>query len=272
MKKNAKGISRIEKESARHVSVQLKDFNKEVRVHWHSFYELELVLDGIGTHILNGVEHTVKRGSAYLLTPTDFHTVKAIAPMRLWHITFDETILTERRIFELSSGYINKNFTLDEKTLSQLSVLAELLMSESDIEDGCSRELCESILSILMRNSSDSRRNERSELSGIRGALLYMNVHFRENPSLSVIAKQAGLHPNYFSELFKEVTGENYTARLVSLKLGYAKSLLSAGFSVSDACYNSGFGSISNFLTAFKRAVGMTPLEYKKRALSGSKS
>ena len=262
--KNEKNISRLKKESVGHVSVELKDFNQEMPLHWHSFYELELILDGIGVHVLNGKEYTVKRGAAYLLTPTDFHTVKAIEPMRLWHISFDEGILSEQKICEMSSGYVKKSFTLDEKNLHRLSVLAELLVEESEMANGCTKELCETILTLLLRDGDESRTGKHSEISAIRSAILYMNMHFREAPTLKTIAGQAGLHPNYFSELFKEVTGENYTARLTSLKLGYAKTLLSKGFSVSDACYNSGFGSISNFLTAFKKNEGMTPLEYKK--------
>jgi len=267
MKSNEKeSISRVEKESLDRVLATLKDFNKEIPLHWHTFYELELVLDGVGTHVLNGEERTVRRGSAYLLTPTDFHTVRAIKPMKLWHISFDEQILSERRIYELHSGHVQKNFELDEVNLSKLSNLAQILSDECNMKNGCERELCESILCILLRHGTASQTSERAHPSGIRRAIMYMNMHFRENPSLSAIARQAGFHPNYFSELFKEITGENYTSRLTELKLGYAKRLLAAGFSVSDACYQSGFGSISNFLSSFKRVVGMTPLEYKKIA------
>ena len=260
---NEQAVLRREKESDGHISVTLKDFREEIALHWHSYYELELILDGVGTHILNGEAHTVRRGSAYLLTPTDFHTVKAIEPMTLWHVSFDEQMLSERRIYELSSGGVQKSFELDEKKLTALSNLAELLSDECNIENGCAKELCESILCILLRSGTEKRTGERLQVSGIRRAMLYMNMHFRENPSLTAIAKHVGFHPNYFSELFKEVTGENYTAHLTSLKLGYAKSLLSAGMSVSDTCYQSGFGSLSGFLTAFKKGVGMTPLEYK---------
>lgn len=265
MKLNDNGyVARIVKDSNGHVSIEKKDFNGEIPLHWHNFYELELILDGKGIQTLNGEEYTVERGSAYLLTPTDFHTVKAITPMKLWHISFDEHILTERRIFELSSGTFQKIFSLNEKIIEKLSSLFYILEDESRFENGCSRELCECLLSLLLRQGSYQQGRERAKLSGIRRAILYMNIHFRENPSLKVIAAQAGFHPTYFSELFKISTGKNYKEHLTELKIRYAKSLLTAGLSVSDACYHSGFGSISNFLFSFKRTVGMTPLEYKK--------
>lgn len=259
-------VSRLEKESEDHAAVTFKNFFGIRPIHWHNFYEIEIIMDGSGSHILNGEEYPIKRGSAHLLTPTDFHTLKADEPMKLWHLSFDEEMLSEKRIYELSSDSVKKSFLLDEKTLTQLSNLFEILRDECNIKDGCSRELCEIILTILLRSNEKSPRQGRAQVTGIRRAMLYMNMHFRENPSLSDVAKQAGFHPNYFSELFKEVTGENYTSHLTSLKLGYAKSLLSVGVSVSDACYNSGFGSLSGFLTAFKKGVGMTPYEYKKSA------
>lgn len=257
-------VSRLEKESDKQITVTLKNLSGTRQLHWHNFYELELILDGKGTHTLNGEEYEIKRGSAHLLTPTDFHMLKADGEMKLWHLSLDEQILSERRICELSSDGVQKSFELDEKTLKNLSNLFELLNDECKITNGCSKELCESILCILLRLGGDKKPVIRTQVTGIRRAMLYMNMHFRENPSLTDIAKQAGFHPNYFSELFKKVTGENYNAHLTSLKLGYAKSLLSAGVSVSDACYHSGFGSLNGFLTAFKKSVGMTPLEYKK--------
>lgn len=259
-------VSRKAKEGSGHISIEKRDFKGEVPLHWHNFYELELILDGHGIQTLNGEEYTVERGTAYLLTPTDFHTVKAITPMKLWHISFDEHILTESRIFELSSGTFQKSFSLNEKIIEKLSSLFYLLEDEAKLENGCSRELCECLLSLLSRQGSCHQGRERAKLSGMRRAILYMNMHFRENPSLKVISAQAGFHPNYFSEIFKASTGKNYKEHLTELKIGYAKSLLTAGLSVSDSCYYSGFGSVSNFLSAFKRIVGMTPLEYKKTA------
>jgi AraC-like DNA-binding protein len=39
---------------------------------------------------------------------------------------------------------------------------------------------------------------------------------------------------------------------------------------VSGACFLSGFGSLSNFLEAFKKECGMTPREYKNKAIKSS--
>ena len=94
-----------------------------------------------------------------------------------------------------------------------------------------------------------------------------MEMHFAEKITLDDVAAEAGYHPTYFSELFKKVTGETYIDMLTRLRLGHAKSMLANGFSVSDACFGSGFGSLSNFLELFKRNCKITPSEYRKNAL-----
>ena len=81
------------------------------------------------------------------------------------------------------------------------------------------------------------------------------------------VAAAAGYHPTYFSQLFSAVTGETYIDMLTRLRLGHAKSMLANGFSVSDSCFQSGFGSLSNFLEIFKRKCKTTPNEYRKKAL-----
>lgn len=258
-------IWRVPSESKTLVYSEMKNFESNIPLHWHSFYELEIILDGAGTHVLNGYEYSVKRGSAFLLNPTDFHSLRADAPMKLWHVSFDESVLSERRICELSSNDIPKIFELPDDSLERISSVAKLLSDEYLYPDGCTAELCEVLLAILLRSSGKRIEKPNEKLFGIRGALVYLDMHFRESPSLGDVASHAGFNQSYFSELFKKITKVNYITYLNSLKIGYAKTLLSKGFSVSDACYNSGFSSPSNFLKTFKKQVGMSPEEYKQR-------
>ena len=61
-------------------------------MHWHEFYELEVVLSGQGRCILNGNTFEMKRGSISFLTPIDFHSVTTIEadPMEIINIMFSE--------------------------------------------------------------------------------------------------------------------------------------------------------------------------------------
>lgn len=232
--------------------------------HWHSYFEIEIVVSGRGLHTLGGDSYEVMEGSAYILTPTDFHRMEPMTSLMLWNISFNESLISNTRLCQLSSKDTKKTFKLDSASLSKVVKIAELLDGESKREDeGCCRELCECLLSFLLREDGAAVPYQDDRYSKIKDAIIYMENHFTEGPSLEQVASQAGLHPHYFSDLFHKTTGESFCERLNSLRISYAKTLLSKGFSVCDACYNSGFGSLSNFIYRFIKATGSSPKEYR---------
>ena len=235
-------------------------------LHWHSHFEVEIILSGRAFCTINGQRFDVARGMAYILTPADFHTVETVQEGELLHLAFDESTVSDNRLYELTYGIGERCFCIPDEALDMLLDTASLLIAESRREDGgCSRALCECFLTFLMRDVARASDHGQSELSPIQKALMYMDTHFREDPSLSEVARNAGFNPSYFSELFRHATGESFSARLSKLKIRYAKTLLSQGFSVTDSCYRSGFGSTNNFLYTFKKLEGISPSEYKKR-------
>lgn len=235
-------------------------------LHWHNYFELEIITAGSGTHILNGVRYPITKGSVYLLTPTDFHSIESRETICLINISFTEEILTEKMLSELVSAGTGKVFHPTDDQFHRLTTTAQLLQHECDSDGPCKQQLCEYLLSTLFRSSPTPFPTSfgSSQVAGIQKAILYLELHFREPISLKFLADQAGLTPGYFSELFHRLTGESYTERLNTLRIGYAKILLSNGLSVSEACFASGFGSLSNFLTTFKSRCGMTPSAFKK--------
>ena len=235
-------------------------------LHWHNYFELEVIISGSGTHILNGIRYPITKGSAYLLTPTDFHAIETDETIRLINISFTEEILTEKMLSSLISAGTSKVFHLTGEDYRRVTMAVQLLQHECDSGGPCKQQLCEYLLSSLFRSNPSAFPVSfgSNHLTGIKKAILYLELHFREQISLTALADQAGLTPGYFSELFRQLTGESYTERLNTLRISYARTLLSNGLSVSEACFASGFGSLSNFLATFKSRCGMTPSAFKK--------
>ena len=235
-------------------------------VHWHTYFEIEIITSGSGIHILNGTEYAISRGSAYLLTPTSFHQIRTDEPIQLINISFDEEVLTEKMLSCLISAGTGKVFRLKSDDFRRITTAALLLQHECETDGPCKQQLGEYLLSCLFRSSASAFPDTAGSdgLSGIKKAILYLELHFREPIALPLLAEQAGLTPGYLSELFRQITGETYTERLCTLRVGYARTLLSSGISVSEACFASGFGSLSSFLSAFKRKCHMTPSEYQQ--------
>lgn len=234
-------------------------------LHWHNYFEIEYILEGEGKHILNGVTYDIKQGDAYILTPVDFHAIEAISKINLINISFEEYFLPEKTLSWLLEKENARRYNFSGEEAERCLSAIKLLQNESETNGPCQRQLLEYVVSVFLRQENSTASSSKKEhLIGITKAISYMQIHFREKITLEQLATISGYNPTYFSELFRKVTGETYIERLKSLRIKYACMLLSNGISVSDACFASGFGSLSNFLGAFKEKKGKTPSEYKK--------
>ncbi len=244
----------------KHLAIK-KRYSRTFPLHAHEYFEVEIILDGIGYQLINGKKHSLKRGTVSFLSPSDFHQVVAETDTSLmaWNIAFDESVISPSQlesIFLQGGGFTR---VLDEITLVKIDTAAELLMQEAKV-NGCIKPLTEYLLTLIMDKSEN-----REELTPMRRAIFYIETHFRENPTLKDVAQIACLNPVYFGNLFKQVTGETYINYLNSRKVNCAAMLLESGLSVSEACFSSGFGSLSGFLHTFKQKKGMSPEEYKQQ-------
>lgn len=234
-------------------------------VHWHNYFEIEIVLSGEGNHMINGNAYSIGRGNVYILTPVDFHGVEARSPLELINISFEDACLSEEILEVILDTESMKHLKMEGKAFDHIVMGAELLRHECESDGPCKQQLLEYILSKLLHNSKQNQESPSKEhLAGIRKAVVYMQLHFREKITLEQLSKLTGYHPTYFSELFQKVTGETYIYRLKMLRLRYAAVLLSSGLRVTDACYQSGFGSLSNFQASFRDKYGVSPGEYRK--------
>ncbi len=237
--------------------------------HWHDYYEIEVLLGGNGSYVLNGEPHPICKGDAYFLTPVDFHEIVAdTEAVDIVNISFGERRLSENTRALAYSGAFAKMRNFSDEALRHLVSATELLQAECQAGGPCSVQLLEYIISRFIRQGARAETSaNRGQLAGVMNAIAYMQVHFREDITLQGLAKLAGYHPTYFSELFYRVTGNSFVAHLTDLRMNYAKALLAQGVSVTETCFVSGFGSLSQFFSVFKAKCGVSPGAYQKSSL-----
>ena len=258
---------RIELEDGKSLTVGTHTVWHDHPLHWHSFFEIEIILSGEGKYVVNDVEYDVTKDNVFLLTSTDFHYLKINGEAKLINISFDETMMSDANMSSLVFGKVNKAYHFEREEYERLVSVARILEHECGIEGDSQRELLSYIIRCLVRkNDVPYPTAPKSTLGGIRRAIIFMELHFRENITLERVATEAGYTPAYFSRLFKRTTGKSFIEMLTKYRLGYARTLLSNGFSVADACFSSGFGSLTGFQETFKKKHGISPNEYKKNA------
>ena len=261
------GIERLALNDGRHLTVEKHTVFREHPLHWHSYFEIEIVLSGSGKYVINDVEYDLSHYNVFFLSSTDFHYLTLDGEAVLINLSFDEEILPEEDMISHLFMQTENAFSFDAAEKARLISAAELLMHECSICGDGEGELLRYVLKCIFRKSKRggaSSEGEYKYYKGIKKAITFMQMHFKEDITLSAIAAEAGYHPTYFSELYKRVTGEGCTDALARLRVRYARTMLANGFSVSDACFLSGFGSLSNFTAVFKRLSGVAPSEYRK--------
>ncbi len=252
-----------------HLTVSKKIVSGKIQKHWHSYFEAEIILSGEAKTEINGVRYQIKKGSVYLLTPKDFHSLEIIEPLTLYNISFDNKLLP----LELTNELLSRDFSFfnfQSKEFDDLTGFADVLYGEYSNDDKYKTDAINSLLEyfiiLILRKLPCVKL--RAATDAVSKAISYLNFKFRETPSLRQAAKEVNLNPTYFSELFKRETGVSYTNYLTALKIDYAKSLLkNDDVKITDVAYESGFNSLSNFMRAFKQREGLSPKNYRGKKL-----
>jgi AraC-like DNA-binding protein len=247
-----------------------------VGVHWHEFYEVSFILQGQGTHLLNGRAHQLVPGSFFLLTPTDLHALipQPYQPLELFNVIFAEEMLCSeiRHILFKTPGELH--IQMSEAIRPVIEREFRCLWTEAEEQQVgyqvVIRGALERILIALGRSlpilSAYAASGESTVSQPIRQALIYMQHLFREPLSLTTVAYQAGLSSHYFSECFRKETGQTFQKYMQDLRLRFAQSLLnSSQLPVTTICLSAGFTTLIHFERVFKRRFGLPPYAYQQR-------
>lgn len=93
---------------------------------------------------------------------------------------------------------------------------------------------------------------------------LWLDARSAEPVDLEATAAFAGLSPFHFLRLFRRVVGATPHQYLVRCRLRRAARLLSEPRrSITDIAFDVGFGDLSNFVNAFRRAAGVSPRGFR---------
>lgn len=159
------------------------------------------------------------------------------------------------------------------RLINALNIQTELVPPDQDLIEylsgGMTIELAQKrFKEIYWKLCEDVSSKKRSHNDELRVAVEeYIVEHYAdENLSQQMIADQFGKSANYLSYFFREQTGEKMSSYISGIRISKARELLSeTEMSVKDIAASTGFGSDLNFIRVFKKLVGETPGQYRKR-------
>ena len=256
-------------DSRTHISIVRKTVSKSVSLHLHDYFEMEIVLSGQGTQNLNGSIYPIAPGTVYFLTPIDFHAVEPEGELALVNVAFAQELLPPH----LQSCFLNRRENMifsSPQQANSMTMLISRLEEECALDDSFSQDARKQLLALLMypmaRSISSQAQLPNADAQRLQDAMRHLFRHFREDISLSDLAQISGYSPNHFSRIFHESCGIRFVDFLSRLRLNYARTqLLTTDFPISHIAHISGFSSPSNFFRAFRKEMGLSPLEYRNQ-------
>jgi len=107
-----------------------------------------------------------------------------------------------------------------------------------------------------------------NNLQLIENALCYIDEHLNENITFERLAEVFGYSSFHFHKIFSSVTGHTITDYLRKCRLMYAHmDLCQTEKTITEICYDNGFGSIQSFNRIFKTTYDMLPSEIRKQKI-----
>ena len=99
----------------------------------------------------------------------------------------------------------------------------------------------------------------------ISNAKHYIDGHLAEGISVYSIATNLYITPNYFSRLFKRITGEGCNEYIVRKRIEKARSLLeTTSIKTGEIAMMVGYRDTNYFSLAFKKHTGKSPTKYRE--------
>ena len=107
----------------------------------------------------------------------------------------------------------------------------------------------------------------------LRKVLDYIDQNYMQRLTLDKVSQQVYLNKIYISQLFTKHLGVNFVSYLESVRIYKAQELLiTSEKSVTKIAEETGYASQSYFTKAFKKRVGMTPLQFRTLTISKDES
>lgn len=183
-----------------------------------------------------------------------------------------------------SEGYKNSNIYMtaackvNEELYQYLRLFSSAEGMQQKLEEQLGKRMIEAtgitelkklLVQHICENMEQLIGDSKSNLSpAIRTAKIFIANNYKQDIGLGDVAGVVNLSSVYFSGLFKKEMGENFVDYLNRVRIDAAKVLLKdVRNNIGEIAEQCGFSDTRYFAKIFKRSVGITPSDYRKRQI-----
>ena len=262
----------------RHINVYISKV-RFLKEHIHGSFELSFVLEGSAQFSHGEKTRPICPGDLILTNPYEPHSYVAQqdAPIILLTIQIHKLFL--RRYVDCVPKLVFDGSQIEALPAEEYHSLARLIFQtslayfESELSKqfdvlGYATILLGKLVSSLEWKLEENPDTSEKELqkNRVQRLISYIDEHYRQKITLSMLADMEGLTTTYMSHFFKKAFGVSFQTYLSTQRLEKALVLMhDKSLSMVDICMNCGFSDNRYLEAACKRALGCSVSEYRRR-------
>lgn len=265
-------------------SVKVFDFKSKHRdrmipPHWHDSIELLYCLSGelqvwLGP---NNKGYLLEEGDLLLINSNDVHSSQSPSanhvivvqlPLAYLDKITDGTYNTEW-VFQLNT--LLRKQPEDQSLRVILRGMLDTIAASNLVGKFTLKAKMYELLAVLVQSYQQKRVSQpkliaKQNQQNMAQIMSYVQLNFKEDMSVSEVAKLFNYSESYFSKLFKKHVGMNFTDYVASIRIDYAHNLLlSSDWRIIDIALDSGFNNPRTFYSAFEKIYQQSPSVYRKK-------
>ena len=255
-----------------------------LRIHYHTFIEISLIIKGTGIYKTNNSTYTIKRGDMFFFRPNEAHCITDIdsdgmellnlhiAPYYLYtnlqNISTSNYAKILSLAFRLKSNKLNDTLPIEQMAEIKhlfLSIRNEFETKKIDyVPFACN--LISLILILISRSypNTSTIKMVSKNYQALLKALKYIDAHYKEDITLDILAQKVSYNKCYFSSFFKKNTGMSLWDYICIKRIEEALMLIkTTKRKITDVAYECGFNNLTNFNKIFKKYTNLTPNSFR---------
>ena len=259
------------------VRATFKNNDYKMAVHIHQFAEIVYILEGETEVRQKGRREIARPGDLvviYPYQPHGFYTENDRC-VKFWMLLFSDSFIADIiRQENAYLGYEKTVFTpspeLKAFVGSKMFDTKENLVELDTAQTLDLKALLYPILSEFLAKKqhpiqlNDALKNKGISSDPVTRAVNYLRVNFGQDVQIKDCAKAIGYSNSYISHCLSNVLGMTFIELRDTLRISYAKNLLTHdSMSVYMIGVECGFNCERSFERAFKKATGLTPMQYR---------
>ena len=251
-------------------------------LHRHDYVEINYVMNGTCTLYFEEEVLTLNRGSFIVVSPSSTHDVviddeSSVYTIMLRRSTFQASFFSLLDYDNVLSSFFRTTLTdvhsanyilFEVENIELMNGLIQSAMQEchkTDIySNSCTINLIHLLFACVLRSKGDSPKIYHYQMTSDFSSVLHYIRHNHRTISLSELADEFHYSKPHMCTLIKQNTGVSFSTLIRQVRLSEAsRYLLKTDLSISDIAEMVGYNSADNFSRVFRKAIGVSPKEYR---------